>query len=198
MRRSALLLPALLAALSLPAAAQTLPGYQQGTMQQDAANQWQLVGTGVQISLDRCGTFHPGQQVQFRIADSKSSVSIRDAAGAERTCSIAQYQTTSQQPSGYETGTVLGFMIRRDTVESSTRWAKVYEVRASKLLYLIDYCGAFQAGKFVPGQSLQFRVNIDKNRVYVRRDGAQDYSCQLEGLRLIPPGSSASTDYGWW
>lgn len=198
MRRPALLLPALLIALSLPAAAQTLPGYQQGTIQQDAASKWQLVGTGVQISLDRCGTFHPGQQVQFRIADSKSSVSIRDAAGAERTCSIAQYQTTSQQPSAYETGTVLGFMIRRDTVESSTRWVKVYEVRAAKLLYLIDYCGAFQAGKFVPGQSLEFRVDIDQNRLYVRHHGNQEYRCQLEGMRLIPPDSSASSDFGWW
>jgi hypothetical protein len=60
----------------------------------------------------------------------------------------------------------------------------VYELKASDFIYKIDYCGSFQAGQFSPGQVLEFRVNEDEGRLYVRHDGDKEYSCQLEGKRL--------------
>jgi hypothetical protein len=97
----------------------------------------------------------------------------------------------------YQTGTILGYNIRRDpnaygAGANSSIWirdAKVYEVKASDFIYKIDYCGAFQAGQFSPGQVVEFRVNENEGRLYVRHDGNKQYSCQLEGKRL--PDASA-------
>lgn len=38
------------------------------------------------------------------------------------------------------------------------------------------------------GQVVQFRVDSDDDRLYVRHDGSKEYSCQLEGTRLIRAG----------
>src|SRR6202051_3029632 len=35
----------------------------------------------------------------------------------------------------------------------------VFELKAIDLVYLIDYCGAFQAGKFELGQAVDYRVD---------------------------------------
>lgn len=86
----------------------------------------------------------------------------------------------------YATGTILGYKVRRDTVEKSTRLAKVYELRGTNLLYLIDYCGSFQAGKFSPGEIVKYRVDSGDDRLYILHDGNKEYGCQLEGMRLIP------------
>jgi hypothetical protein len=43
----------------------------------------------------------------------------------------------------------------------------------------VDYCGAFQAGKFETGQAVDYRV--DGERLYIRRDDGKEYKCKIEG-----------------
>ena len=114
-------------------------------------------------------------------------------------------QETAQQPANtaavYQTATIIGYKVRHDTdvpgltptgIGNTTRLAKVYELRGAERIYQIDYCGAFQAGKFSPGQVVQFRVDRENDRVYVRHSGNKEYSCQLEGTRLIDSGDSTA------
>jgi hypothetical protein len=58
------------------------------------------------------------------------------------------------------------------------------ELKGPTLIYQIDYSGAFQAGKFSPGQEIEFRANEKEGRLYIRHDVDKEYSCQLEGTRL--------------
>jgi hypothetical protein len=66
---------------------------------------------------------------------------------------------------------------------TSTRNKKVYELRGTDLIYSVDYCGAFQAGKFQTGQSVDYRV--DGERLYIRKDDGKEYKCKLEGTRIF-------------
>ena len=96
----------------------------------------------------------------------------------------------------YQKGTIEGFDVRRDVhvsggggggngtpVSTWTRNAKVYELRGEDLIYRVDYCGAFQAGEFSPGQVVEYRV--DGKHVYIRHDNDKEYRCQLEGTRNV-------------
>ena len=128
-------------------------------------------------------------------------VRIRDADGKEYDCLMTQAKSAPAETAlKYETGEILGYTVRRDTVENSTRLAKakVYELKGQKLIYLLDYCGNFQAGKFFPGQMVQFRVDADKDRIAVRHDGNQEYSCQLEGMHLIQSGLGTPSAARCW
>jgi len=42
----------------------------------------------------------------------------------------------------------------------------VFELKGRDLVYLIDYCGAFQAGQFGLGQAMDYRE--DNERLYMR------------------------------
>jgi hypothetical protein len=82
-------------------------------------------------------------------------------------------------------------------VNSWTRHAKVYELRGPDLIYQVDYCGAFQAGQFSPGQEVEYRLDEKEGRLYIRHDVRKAYSCQLEGTRLpdnaAPPAPAAGS-----
>jgi hypothetical protein len=70
----------------------------------------------------------------------------------------------------------------------------VYELQGVDQVYLIDYCGAFQAGKFSLGQVVNYRVDeADKDdmRLYIRRDDRKEYNCKIEGKRVL---EGAKTD----
>jgi hypothetical protein len=58
---------------------------------------------------------------------------------------------------------------------------KVYELKGSGLVYKVDYCGAFQAGQFDIGQTVDYRV--DDDRLYIRRADDKEYKCKIEGTR---------------
>ena len=102
-------------------------------------------------------------------------------------------------------GTVLGYSIRRDIkvgggggatqVYSYDRKAKVYELQGPDLIYQVDYCGAFQAGHFAPGQAVEFRVDKVAGRLYIRHDGNKEFSCQLEATRKpdAEPGAAVQS-----
>jgi len=53
---------------------------------------------------------------------------------------------------------------------------------------VIDYCGAFQAGKFELGQAVDYRAdetNKDDVRLYIRRDNSKDYKGKIEGKKVL-------------
>jgi hypothetical protein len=106
---------------------------------------------------------------------------------------------SDQTPPKYQKGTVMGWDIRVDSntsggggnspVTTTNRRAKVYELKGTDLIYKIDYCGAFQAGKFGTGQTVEYRV--DGERLYIRRDNGKEYKCKIEGTKAV---EGAKTD----
>jgi len=106
------------------------------------------------------------------------------AAGADKT------------PPTYQKGTITGWEKATDirgglgaNNGTATRNKKVYALQSTDLVYRIDYCGAFQAGKFQTGQAVDFRV--DGERLYIRRDDGNEYKCKIEGTKAA---EGAKTD----
>jgi hypothetical protein len=103
------------------------------------------------------------------------------AAGADKT------------PPTYQKGTITGWDTRIDVRNGanntrSYRHTRVYELKATGLIYEIDDCDAFQAGQFSAGQIVDYRVDdADPNdlRIYVRRENGKEYKCKMEGARII-------------
>jgi hypothetical protein len=56
-------------------------------------------------------------------------------------------------------------------------------LKGANLVYKVDYCGAFQAGKFTIGQTVDYRV--DGERLYILHDGDKEYKCKIEGTRAV-------------
>jgi hypothetical protein len=91
-------------------------------------------------------------------------------------------------PPTYQKGTITGWEKATDirggvgaNNGTVTRNKKVYALQGTDLVYRIDYCGSFQAGKFETGQAVDFRV--DGERLYIRRDDGKEYKCKIEGTR---------------
>jgi hypothetical protein len=111
----------------------------------------------------------------------------------------ATIAAADQTPATYQKGTIKAWDIRVDSdtsggggaipVTTTKRRAKVYELNGADLVYKIDYCGAFQAGKFDIGQVVEYRV--DGERLYIRREDGKEYKCKVEATRA-PKG--AKTD----
>ena len=192
--------------LSAVAFAETDPGYEKGTVtkQSGVTTLYELNGANKTVWVKPCRDLQTGQAIEFRVAGSKAY--IRRPNTADSKCSIAMRSApadATDAPPAYQKGTILGYRIRHDTGghDSISAWtgdAKVYDLRGPDLIYQVDYCGAFQAGQFSPGQVVEFRVNEKEGRVYIRHDVKKEYSCQLEGKRLprstTPPPSTASSD----
>lgn len=182
------------------------PAYQKGNLTATNASGHKSYNlkAGLKIyQISNCGDFQDGQEVDFAVKDDKVYISHQGAKDYK--CSI-ESTTESRDPNApptpseaaapvYMKGKVLGFSIRRDIhvsggangVGSSARKAKVYELQGPDLIYQVDYCGAFQAGQFQPGQEVEFRVSAGEGRLYIRHDGTKEYGCQLEGTRKPDP-----------
>jgi hypothetical protein len=67
-------------------------------------------------------------------------------------------------------------------------------LKGPDLVYQIDYCGAFQAGKFTAGQQVDYRV--EDKRLYIRRDDGSEYKCKVEGTKTVdePKTDATKTD----
>ena len=192
--------------LTTVAIAQDTSAYQKGTITQDLSQKhksYELKSGDNGYRIGDCGDFQNGQVVDYRVKDNK--LFIRQADGKESKCaieaSLAGLEASNAGPAQpkYQKGTIEGFEIRRDThigggggggngtpaspVSTWTRHAKVYELHGADLIYKVDYCGAFQAGNFAPGQVVEYRV--DGNRVYVLHDNDKEYSCQIEGTWAV-------------
>jgi hypothetical protein len=102
----------------------------------------------------------------------------------------------------YQKGTIKGWDKRTDigpfldgNGEPLPRNKTVFELKGIDFVYLIDYCGAFQAGKFELGQAVDYRVDeTDKNdmRLYIRRDNGKEYKCKIEGKKVLEGAKSAA------
>jgi len=102
------------------------------------------------------------------------------------TCAVGSDKT----PHTYQKGTIKGWENRTDIWgagivgtdgEGVPRKVTVFELKGADLVYLIDYCGAFQAGQFGLGQAVDYRV--DSDRLYIRRDKGKEYKCKIEGQK---------------
>ena len=187
------------------AAAGEQPSYQQGTITQNFSGphkHYELKGPAASFyEINRCGDFQTGQTVDYRVEDTK--IYIRREGGKDYKCTIEATGGMSTDNAAvaaapvYQQGTITGYDIRRDTsvfggggggngtpaspVQTMTRRAKVYELKGASLIYKVDYCGAFQAGKFGVGQTVDYRV--DGERLYIRHEEGKEYSCKIEGTR---------------
>jgi hypothetical protein len=188
--------------------------YQKGTLTitEASGHRSYNLRVGLKIyQIANCGDFQNGQNVQFLVKGDK--IYIAHEGAKDYKCSI-ESTTQATDPASlaafneltnpiFMKGTILGYSIRRDIrvsggggnggVGSSARKAKVFELQAPDLVYQVDYCGAFQAGQFTPGQVVEFRVSSEEGRLYIRHDGNKEYSCQLEGTRKPDPQPGAAS-----
>jgi hypothetical protein len=100
------------------------------------------------------------------------------AAGTDKTAPTYQKGTIT----GWEKGTDIRGGVGANN-GTTTRNKKVYALQGTDLVYRIDYCGAFQAGKFQTGQAVDFRV--DGERLYIRRDDGKEFKCKVEGTKAV-------------
>ena len=199
------------------------PAYQKGTLTvaTPAASKhksYNLMAGDKIYQIGNCGDFQNGQEIEFLLKEDK--IYIAHEGAKDYKCSIESTTESTNpnslptpndlSPPSYMKGTILGYSIRRDVhvsggggnpgagsfpIGSSTRKARVYELQGPDLIYQVDYCGAFQAGQFAPGQVVEFRVDNGGGRLYIRHDGNKEYSCQLEGTRKLDaqPGSATQS-----
>jgi hypothetical protein len=112
------------------------------------------------------------------------------AVGSDKT--IPAYQKGTIK--GWDKGTDMGPFMDGNG-ELLPRQKTVYELKGIDFVYMIDYCGAFQAGKFDLGQAVDYRVDeADKDdmRLYIRRDNGKEYKCKIEGKRVLEGAKSAA------
>jgi len=192
------------------------PTYQQGSITKidpGPHKSFDLQGTDALYRIKNCGDFQAGQAVDYRVRVEEFTLYIRREGGKEYKCTVESINSVAKAPAPrtYQQGMIMGYDIRRDSkvfggggggngtpgtpVSTSTRNAKVYQLKCGNLLYKMDYCGAFQAGQFQVGQAVDFR--IDNERLYIRHDGDKEFSCKLEGVSAIEdpkPNAAPSTD----
>jgi hypothetical protein len=110
---------------------------------------------------------------------------------------LATYAVGSDKtPHTYQKGTIKGWEDRTDLWGSDfdgrgiPRNVTVFELKGTDMVYLIDYCGAFQAGQFGLGQAVDYRLDAD--RLYIRRDNGKEYKCKIQGQRLLQDVGTAA------
>ena len=164
------------------------PNYQKGTIKKSFAAEagssaqvyYALQGADRHYELKICGPFEDGQSVDFRVKG--TNVFIRGEGDKEIKCP-EQPVGGLAKPVSYQKGTIEGFekIIGNDS-HNLKRQSKVYSLRAPDMIYLVDFCGAFQAGNFSMGQNVEYRV--DGERLYILHDSDKEYSCKVEDTHL--------------
>ena len=95
----------------------------------------------------------------------------------------------------YVKGVITGYESRLDTWgmggNSNKRREKVYELKGADMIYKVGYCGAFQAGQFTPGQTVEYRVQGE--RLYIRHDDDKEFGCKIEGSKTVEAAKSEET-----
>lgn len=173
--------------------------YQKGTLARNFSSthkSYDLRGEGKSYQINNCADFQDGQAVEYRVVD--QAVYIRHEGSKDYKCKIEatlERNPNPEQAPIIQKGLIQGyesrFRISRSGVGGARR-TNVYELRGTDLIYEIDFCGAFQAGEFTPGQVLEYRVDTAEKRLYVRRENGKEYSCQIEGT--IKPETANSAD----
>ena len=176
--------------ISTVAAADSPSGtYQKGSITEATSapqKTYQLKNGNVGYQISNCGDFQAGQTVDYRVKD--RTVYIRREDGTEYKCAIKaelSINPNPTQPPVWQTGKILGYesLFRSTKGTGGIRRANVYELRGPDLIYLIDFCGSFQAGQFETGQVVEFRV--DGDRLYIKHDINKEYNCQIDGKQKL-------------
>ena len=173
--------------------------YQKGTILNISRNHasCELEGIGIRKLISNCGNFQSGQPVDYRLKGDR--VYIRRETGKEYKCSIEGTIENVADKSSYQQGTIKGWEKGTDIYwvgahgETFLRDKTVYELQSTDMVYLIDYCGSFQAGKFSLGQTVNYRVDEtdeDDRRLYISRDNGEEYKCKIEGQKMLEHGKN--------
>jgi hypothetical protein len=187
--------------------------YEKGTITRPSptAKDYEIRGSVGGKMFKRCGDFKNGQAVNFLVVGKK--VLIRDESGKNYKCefyaSMDPTGTTGLGTQGtmYLKGTILGWNTRVDTSTSGSngqslhavfgnqRRTRIFELQGQNYVYAVDDCGSFQAGQFKPGQVVEYRVDdSSKNdkRIYIRHNGNKEYSCRMEGVRVLDAAGTSA------
>jgi hypothetical protein len=171
------------------------PPYQKGTILNISKNHasCELEGAGIRKLISNCGDFQSGQPVDYRVKGDQ--VYIRRESGKEYKCSIqGTIETNVADKTTYQQGTIKGWEKGTDLHSVDAQGDKtVYELKGADMVYMIYYCGAFQAEKFSLGQTVNYRVDAtDKHdrRLYISRDNGGEYKCKIEGQRMLEHGKN--------
>jgi hypothetical protein len=185
----------LLMATMAAGADKTPPTYQKGTILNISKNHasCELEGSGIRKLISNCGDFQSGQPVDYRVKGDK--VYIRRESGKEYKCSIAgTIESRVVDKTAYQQGTIKGWERGTDLYSVDAQGDKtVYELKGTDMVYLIYYCGPFQAAKFSLGQIVNYRVDeTDKNhrKLYISPDNGEEYKCKIEGQRMLEHGKN--------
>jgi len=176
--------------------------YQKGTISinpSDADKSCKVQFQGGAYLIGKCGAFKDGQTVEYREAQDTLYLRADGAKESKHKIEAKERQSDPEKAIVWLRGTVQGYNIRRPVRNNNSNNSslnitlgggkiKVYELHGAEAKYLIDLCGSFQAGKFSPGQEVDYRV--DGERLYIRHDGDKEYSCQIEG-KSLPDSSNA-------
>jgi hypothetical protein len=114
---------------------------------------------------------------------------------------LATFAFASEKtPHTYQKGTISGWESRTDIwgagffgtdAQGVPRKVTVFELKGADMIYLIDYCGAFQEGQFGLRQAVDYRLEGD--RLYVRRDNGKEFKCKIEGQKTLEPSKNDAT-----
>lgn len=177
------------------AADKTPPAYQKGTISNVYGNHasCELTGADIHKLISNCGDFQSGQTVDYRVQGDK--VYIRHEGGKEYKCAIVGTIETNAGKTTYQQGTIKGWEKGTDWVywigargDTFPRDKTIYQLNGADMVYLIDYCGSFQAGKFSLGQTVSYRVDEtdkDDRRLYIAHDNGKEYNCKIEGQKML-------------
>ena len=178
-------------------------GYQKGTIsgKSSSGKDCEVRFTDGAYGISKCGDFQEGQALEYRVAGDTLYLRTDGATEYKRHIeSRTEKNDLSKidlkdlpKPIVWLKGTIEGYGTRRDSGSSGRNSSsltfnigggkvKIYELHGAEANYEISACGSFQAGKFSPGQEVEYRV--DGERLYIRHDGNRTYSCQIEGKRL--------------
>ena len=103
---------------------------------------------------------------------------------------------SDKTPHTYLKGTITGWQNGVDLWgagfdgQGVPREKTVFELKGTDWIYLIDYCGAFQAGQFGISQAVDYR--LDSDRLYIRRDHGKEYKCKIEGQKTLPDSATVA------
>lgn len=107
---------------------------------------------------------------------------------------------SDKTPHIYQKGTIKGWENRTDLwgaglvgpeAEGVPIKVTTFELKGSDLIYLIDHCGAFQAGQFGLGQAVDYRV--DGERLYIRHEKGKEYKCKIEGQKSLEDAKAVAS-----
>jgi hypothetical protein len=99
---------------------------------------------------------------------------------------------SNKTPHTYQKGTISGWENRialwgegffGEYGEGVPHEVTVFDLKGADTVYMIDSCGAFQAGQFGVGQAVDYR--LDGDRLYIRRDNGKEYKCKIDGQKTL-------------